>query len=96
MKINLNPNPKPLPDAERDEKIAAGGFGKYYTDNMVTIDWSEANGWSDAQLNAYGPITLDPATTPVPLTYCPITTFGTASNTIEDWPAVPLVDVSVD
>ena len=62
MKINLNPNPKPLPDAERDEKIAAGGFGKYYTDNMVTIEWSEADGWSDANLNAYGPITLDPAT----------------------------------
>jgi branched-chain amino acid aminotransferase len=62
MKINLNPNPNPLPDAERDEKIAAGGFGKYYTDNMVTIDWSEAQGWSDANLNAYGPITLDPAT----------------------------------
>jgi len=62
MKINLNPNPNPDPDAERDEKIAAGGFGKYYTDNMVTIDWSEADGWSDAQLNAYGPITLDPAT----------------------------------
>ena len=62
MKINLNPNPNPVPDAERDEKIAAGGFGKYYTDNMVTIDWSEAEGWSDAQLNAYGPITLDPAT----------------------------------
>ena len=62
MKINLNPNPNPVPDAERDEKIAAGGFGKYYTDNMVTIDWSEAEGWSDAKLNAYGPITLDPAT----------------------------------
>ena len=62
MKINLNPNPNPVPDAEREEKIAAGGFGKYYTDNMVTIDWSEADGWSDAQLNAYGPITLDPAT----------------------------------
>jgi len=62
MKINLNPNPNPVPDAERDEKIAAGGCGKYYTDNMVTIDWSEAEGWSDAQLNAYGPITLDPAT----------------------------------
>jgi branched-chain amino acid aminotransferase len=62
MKINLNPNPNPVPDTEREEKIAAGGFGKYYTDNMVTIDWSEAEGWGDAQLNAYGPITLDPAT----------------------------------
>ena len=62
MKINLNPNANPVADADRDEKIAAGGFGKYYTDNMVTIDWSEADGWSDANLNAYGPITLDPAT----------------------------------
>ena len=62
MKINLNPNPNPVSDSERDEKVAAGGFGKYYTDNMVTIDWSEADGWSDAQLHAYGPITLDPAT----------------------------------
>jgi branched-chain amino acid aminotransferase len=62
MKINLNPNPNPVSDSERDEKVAAGGFGKYYTDNMVTIDWSEADGWSDAQLDAYGPITLDPAT----------------------------------
>ena len=62
MKINLNPNPNPLPNSEREERIAAGGFGKYYTDNMVTIDWSEADGWSEAQLNAYGPITLDPAT----------------------------------
>ena len=62
MKINLNPNPNPVSDAERNEKVAAGGFGKYYTDNMVTIDWNETEGWSDAQLNAYGPITLDPAT----------------------------------
>ena len=62
MKITLNPNPNPVPDIERDEKVAAGGFGKYYTDNMVTIDWSEADGWSDAQLRAYGPLTLDPAT----------------------------------
>lgn len=62
MKISLNPNPNPVPDTERDEKVAAGGFGKYYTDNMVTIDWSEADGWGDAQLHAYGPLTLDPAT----------------------------------
>ena len=62
MKINLNPNSNPLPDADRDAKVAAGGFGKYYTDNMVVANWSEADGWSDAELKAYGPITLDPAT----------------------------------
>ena len=62
MKINLNPNPNPLADGDRDAKIAEGGFGKYYTDNMVVLEWSEDTGWGEAELKAYGPITLDPAT----------------------------------
>jgi len=62
MKINLNPNPSPLADENRDAKIAEGGFGKYYTDNMVVLEWSEDTGWGEAELKAYGPITLDPAT----------------------------------
>ena len=62
MKINLNPNQNPASDADRAAKIAAGGFGKYYTDNMVIAEWSEATGWADAELRAYGPIQMDPAT----------------------------------
>lgn len=62
MRLKLNPNPSPVKDSDRDAKIAAGGFGKYYTDNMVVINWSEAEGWSEAELKAYGPISLDPAT----------------------------------
>ena len=62
MKVHLNPNPNPLADSIREERLAQGGFGKYYTDNMVVAEWSEADGWSDAQLIPYGPITLDPAT----------------------------------
>ena len=60
MKINLNPNA--VPAAERDAKVAEGGFGKYYTDYMVTIDWDEATGWAEPVLQPYGPLTLDPAT----------------------------------
>jgi branched-chain amino acid aminotransferase len=60
MKINLNPNA--VPAAERDAKVAEGGFGKYYTDHMVTIDWDEATGWAEPVLQPYGPLTLDPAT----------------------------------
>jgi len=56
MKIKLNPSSNPVADADREAKIAAGGFGKYYTDNMVVIDWDEAEGWGDAELKAYGPI----------------------------------------
>ncbi len=62
MKITLTPNQNPVADADRAAKIAEGGFGKYYTDNMVVAEWSEAAGWQDAVLKPYGPITLDPAT----------------------------------
>jgi len=61
MKINLNPNLHPVSDADRATKIAAGGFGKFYTDNMVIAEWSEATGWGDAELKAYGPLSIDPA-----------------------------------
>ncbi|MBU6380037.1 MAG: branched chain amino acid aminotransferase, partial [Acidobacteria bacterium] len=60
MKITLNPNA--VPAAERAEKVANCGFGKYYTDHMVVCEWTESGGWQEPELKAYGPITLDPAT----------------------------------
>ena len=62
MKVICKPNTKPLDTAERNKRVAEPGFGKYYTDNMVIAQWSEATGWSDATLQAYGPLSLDPAT----------------------------------
>lgn len=62
MKTILTPNQNPVSDADRTAKIAEGGFGKHYTDNMVIAQWREATGWSDATLQPYGPLTLDPAT----------------------------------
>lgn len=62
MKVISNPNPNPLADADRIAKVAAPGFGKYYSDNMITAHWDEATGWHDAELKAYGPLSLDPAT----------------------------------
>jgi branched-chain amino acid aminotransferase len=48
------------------EQIAAilenPGFGRVFTDHMVTIRWTEAEGWHDAQLVPYAPIPMDPAT----------------------------------
>lgn len=38
------------------------GFGRYFTDHMVTIAWNEDEGWHDAKLVPYGPIPFDPAT----------------------------------
>ena len=55
------PHPAPTPAAVRAEVLANPGFGTRFTDHMVSIDWSEAAGWHDAQVLPYGPIALDPA-----------------------------------
>ncbi|MDT0341202.1 branched-chain amino acid aminotransferase [Streptomyces litchfieldiae] len=53
---------QPLSDAEREAALAEPGFGRYFTDHMVTIRWTEGRGWHDAQLQPYAPIPMDPAT----------------------------------
>ena len=51
----------PTPQAEREAIVANPGFGKYFTDHMVSIDWTLEQGWHDAALKPYGPLMLDPA-----------------------------------
>lgn len=51
----------PVSDKERAERTADPGFGKTFTDHMVTIRYSEAKGWHDATIGPRGPLTLDPA-----------------------------------
>ncbi|MEW1724816.1 branched-chain amino acid aminotransferase [Streptomyces sp. NPDC093109] len=59
--IELKPSASPLSEAEREAILAAPGFGRYFTDHMVTIRWTEGRGWHDAQLVPYGPLSMDPA-----------------------------------
>ncbi len=47
--------------AEHADIIAEPGFGKYFTDHMVDICWSERGGWHRPRVQPYGPIALDPA-----------------------------------
>jgi branched-chain amino acid aminotransferase len=54
-------NPAPRSAAERDAILAAPGFGKYFTDHMVRIDFADG-AWGEATVLPYGPISLDPAT----------------------------------
>ncbi|WP_335939550.1 branched-chain amino acid aminotransferase [Streptomyces sp. PTD5-9] len=61
--IELKPTSTPLSDAEREAILARPGFGRHFTDHMVTIRWTEGRGWHDGQLVPYGPLSLDPATT---------------------------------
>jgi branched-chain amino acid aminotransferase len=46
---------------EREQILADPGFGKFFTDHMVDICWSEHGGWHRPRVQPYGPIALDPA-----------------------------------
>ncbi len=46
---------------EREAILADPGFGKHFTDHMVTATWTEGEGWHDGRVEAYGPITLMPS-----------------------------------
>ena len=59
--IELKPSSHPLADAERNAILANPGFGRYFTDHMVSIRWTEGRGWHDAQLVPYAPLSVDPA-----------------------------------
>jgi branched-chain amino acid aminotransferase len=59
--IERKPTSHPLPAAEREAILANPGFGRHFTDHMVTIKWTEGRGWHDAELVPYGPLSLDPA-----------------------------------
>jgi branched-chain amino acid aminotransferase len=51
-----------LPDDQREAVLANPGFGKTFTDHMVLATWSaEAQGWHDAKVTAYGPLSLYPS-----------------------------------
>ena len=51
----------PASDDARQAILADPGFGRYHTDHMVSIDYTDGQGWHDAQVCAYGPIELDPS-----------------------------------
>ncbi|MET7760937.1 branched-chain amino acid aminotransferase [Streptomyces sp. NPDC005393] len=59
--IELKPSSHPLSAAEREKILADPGFGRHFTDHMVTIKWTEGRGWHEAQLVPYAPLSLDPA-----------------------------------
>jgi branched-chain amino acid aminotransferase len=55
------PNPAPASDERRTGILADPGFGRYFTDHMVTIRWAQGRGWHDRSVVPYGPISFDPA-----------------------------------
>jgi branched-chain amino acid aminotransferase len=55
------PHPAPVAVATRDQLLADPGFGKLFSDHMVTIDWSEDAGWHNASVGPLAAIPLHPA-----------------------------------
>src|SRR5258705_8168360 len=48
-------SPKTRPDSNRL------GFGRYFSDHMVTMEWVQDRGWLEPQVVPYGPLPLEPS-----------------------------------
>ena len=59
--FSRKPASKPVGAAARAELLKDPGFGRVFTDHMVTIRWTKDRGWHDAEVRAREPISLDPA-----------------------------------
>ncbi len=56
ISITRTTTPKQKPDESHL------GFGKYFTDHMFVMDYTEGRGWHDPRVVPYAPFPLDPAT----------------------------------
>ncbi|HEX7452258.1 MAG TPA: branched-chain amino acid aminotransferase, partial [Polyangiaceae bacterium] len=59
--FELKPTSTPLPAAEREKLMKDLGFGRLFTEHMVTIRYRAPDGWGTGLLSPYAPIALDPA-----------------------------------
>ncbi|MCG5479959.1 branched-chain amino acid aminotransferase [Sinorhizobium alkalisoli] len=55
-------NPNPLAASERETILQNPGFGRVFTDHMVTVRYSEGRGWHGGRIEARKAFDLDPAT----------------------------------
>jgi branched-chain amino acid aminotransferase len=62
LEFEIHPNPAPVSAVERAALLANPGFGRVFTDHMVTVRYAEGKGWYDARVEARAPIPMDPAT----------------------------------
>jgi branched-chain amino acid aminotransferase len=55
------PHPNPTPAQARSALLTDPGFGKVFSDHMVTARWTAESGWHNLQVRAREPFQLDPA-----------------------------------
>ena len=56
IRIEKTTNPKPIPGPENPLK-----FGTIFTDHMFIMNYTRGQGWHDARIVPYAPITLEPS-----------------------------------
>ncbi|GAA4592198.1 branched-chain amino acid aminotransferase [Actinoplanes octamycinicus] len=61
LEFEIRPNPAPVADAERAALLANPGFGRIFTDHMVTVRYADGKGWYEPRVEARAPIPMDPA-----------------------------------
>jgi branched-chain amino acid aminotransferase len=59
--FSCRPTSKPVSAEARAALLKDPGFGRVFSDHMVTIRWTQDRGWHDAEVRAREPIALDPA-----------------------------------
>ncbi|SFS12036.1 branched-chain amino acid aminotransferase [Sphingomonas jatrophae] len=59
--FSLTAHPAPRTPDERAVLMENPGFGRVFTDHMVTLRWREGEGWQDGRVEPHGPFKLDPA-----------------------------------
>lgn len=59
--FSIETNVAPLAASERTRLLEDPGFGRVFTDHMVTVKWTEGQGWHSATVEARKPFQLDPA-----------------------------------
>jgi branched-chain amino acid aminotransferase len=62
MHISVTRSEQPRSEDELAAILADPGFGTHFTDHMFTVEWTPEDGWHDARITPYGPLSLDPAT----------------------------------
>ena len=55
LQINQTATPKPKPDWDHL------GFGDYFSDHMLLIEYTTGKGWHDARIVPYGPVSMEPS-----------------------------------
>ncbi|AVZ39127.1 MULTISPECIES: branched-chain amino acid aminotransferase [unclassified Dietzia] len=58
--FDIRPSANPRTAAEREAILAAPGFGKHFTDHMVTLPYSDGS-WGTPTVEAYAPLSIDPS-----------------------------------